>query len=463
MKEVNGMNQQQKEQEQLMQIEEAIAKVDKQMQEHKKAIKKIETSNTWKTSKAYRNMKQKMINQEKIERTQLEEIINELETALLQAEDKIAELELKDTTLTKQAIYQKIRDLKSEGKLLSYLDTFIQDKQEHQQNYREALSYAARLYMQEDKSDKQLIYEKILAGLTIEEIPEFMVREGLVEDPIPLQQASSFRGSLNMRMRKSQMQANLPEWPLDDKRTAYTFAQSLDVKTPAIDEAVYTVDTMPVKEGVVVKPVDGAGARGVYIIHSAEDIFDVKKSITLSTWSEFIESMQKDIQTGAVEEDAWMVEEVIYENKAEKTPARDIKFYSFYGKVGLILEIVRDPEVRQCWWTPSGERIETGKYEESLFHGLGVTQEEMKLAETLSSEIPVPFLRIDFLRGEDGLVFGEFTPKPGNYDEFDQVTDQLLGDYFLDAEARLVDDLLQGKTFKTYKQHVQQTNLMETN
>src|SRR5690625_1769250 len=456
------MSQQQATKQKIMQTDEAIHYLDKQINQHEKAIKQIEKSNTWKTSKAYRQMKQLLANNEKVTRTQLETIIGELETALYKAEDTITELQLKDTELTKQAIYQQIRQLKNEGKLLSFLDTFIQDKKRHQENYREALIYAARLYMQAEDEEQQLIYEKILAGLTIEEIPEFMIRAGLVESAIPLHQASSFRGSLNMRMRKKQMQPDLPEWALDDKRKAYEFAQKLEIPTPDIDHEIYTIDTVPVKEGIVLKPAEGAGARGVYLIHATEDIFDVKNSSTLSTWSELIESMQRDLQTGAVEADAWIVEQLVYEDRTERQPARDIKFYSLYGTVGLIFELVRDPEIRQCWWTVSGERIGTGKYEESLFHGLGVNSEELAMAEKISSEVPVPFLRIDFLRGENGLVFGEFTPKPGNYDEFDQQTDQLLGDYFLDAEARLIDDLLQGKAFHTYKELVQQTDMMET-
>ncbi len=74
-----------------------------------------------------------------------------------------------------------------------------------------------------------------------------------------------------------------------------------------------------------------------------------------------------------------------------------------------------------------------------LFNGLGVTEEEVKMAEQISKKIPAPFIRIDFLRGEDGLVFGEFTPKPGNYDEFDDETDRILGDYFLKAETKLIE------------------------
>lgn len=449
--------------EQLLETKEQLDHVEKKVQDHQKAIRHIEKSNTWKASKLYRRVKQLLTNNKQLERTELQAIIVDLEKALHQAEEQIDRLQLTDTEQTTYAIQQQMRDMKQQGKLMTFLDTFIHDKNRHQHNYREALVYAARLYMQAETADQQMVYEKILSGLTIEEIPEFMIRAGLVEaeEAMPLQQTSSFRGSLNMRMRKKQLQDNLAEWPLDDKQKAYNFVQSLDVPTPNVDEHLYTVDTLPVQEGIVIKPADGAGARGVYLVHTEEDIFDVKNAITLSSWSELIESMHKDLQLGAVSEDAWLIEQLIYENKSTKAPARDIKFYCFYGKVGMVLEIKRDPEVRQCWWTPAGERTHTGKYEESLFHGLGVSQEEIAMAEKISSEIPAPFLRIDFLRGEDGLVFGEFTPKPGNYEEFDQPTDQQLGDYFLDAEARLVDDLLQGKQFQQYKQFIQETGTLE--
>ena len=47
-------------------------------------------------------------------------------------------------------------------------------------------------------------------------------------------------------------------------------------------------------------------------------------------------------------------------------------------------------------------------------------------------------------------MFGEFTPKPGNYDEFDKETDQWMGDFFLEAEARLTYDLINQEAFTTY-------------
>lgn len=458
---MNGMHGQQKEREQIMQLDEAITQTNKNIQIHEKEIRKIETSHTWKSSKAYRLLKDKLSNNEKVENEQLREVIIQLEQALFEAENQLARLQVRDTSLTKQAIQQKLRDMKDEGRLLEYIDTFINDKKDLQTNYREALIYAARLYMQAETTDKHVLYEKILTSLTIEEIPEFIVREGLIEESMPIQQAASFRGSLSMRMRKTQLQGSLPEWPLDDKQHAYSFVNHLNIATPTVEHAVYSLETIPYMNEIVIKPADGAGARGVYLVHTEEDIYDVKNTKGLSSWSQLLENMQKDLYTGAVSEDKWIVEPLVYENRAEKIPARDMKFYCFYGKVGIILEIVRDPEIRQCWWSVDGDRLKTGKYEESLFHGLGVTEEQIQVAEQLSSEIPVPFIRIDFLLGEEGLVFGEFTPKPGNYDEFNQETDQFLGDYFLDAEARLVDDLLQGKQFLAYKEYVEQGNIIE--
>src|SRR5699024_2701902 len=120
-------------------------------------------------------------------------------------------------------IDQFIREMRNEGELVSFLDQFIEQKNHMQSNYKEALTNAAKIYLRHDDVYKNNVYSKVLEGLSIEEIPEFMVRAGLTEDPIPLHQAASFRGSLNMRMRQKQLDDTLPEWHLDDKRLAYHF------------------------------------------------------------------------------------------------------------------------------------------------------------------------------------------------------------------------------------------------
>ena len=194
------------------------------------------------------------------------------------------------------------------------------------------------------------------------------------------------------------------------------------------------------------------GSRGVYLIYSFRDIVDIKRQKKLSSWEELLKSMKQDLDTGSVAADEWFIEELIVGDARDSIPANDIKFYCFYGKVGLVLEINRYPELMYAWWTRSGERLRTGKYDGYLFRGDGVTEKEIALAENISKEIPAPFIRIDFLRSTDGLVFGEFTPKPGNYNEFSKETDQLLGDLFLEAEARLEEDLYNGKPFTRFRQ-----------
>lgn len=436
--------------------EEKMKALERKQAQAEKRRKQIEASNTWKFGNLLEPFKKvwnrifRPSQEEKKEISHLEETIRKQQERIDELEERLLPLVFLDEQLTPQVLRQKIRRLKEEGKLLESFDAILEQKHRLTDQYREALIYTARLYMQEDPAIRARVYEDVFSGLTSEEIPEFMVRASLEEAPVSLGQASSFRASLTKRIRQSQLVGPLPDWALDDKRTAYDFVQAFGIRVPQIDEETYTLDSLSPREATVIKPADAGGARGVYLVHDEENIYDVHKTKTLTSFEALKEAMQEDLRSGAVAEDQWLVEELIYENKADLLPARDIKFYSFYGKVGLILEIVRDPEIRHAWWTVDGRRITTGKYDASLFAGQGVTEEEIAQVEALSKAIPTPFMRIDFLRSEEGLVFGEFTPKPGNYDEFDRKTDQLLGDYFIEAEARLWLDLLNGKTFPEF-------------
>lgn len=446
--------------EQIAQIEEKMAAEERKQSEMKKRIKQIEASNTYKAGKALEPI-QKIITSDRLDRNilQLEKQLSIHEEKIAALEAELVPLRLLNEELNEQKITQYIRSLNEEGKLLEHLDAIIEQKKKIQTNFRQALTYTARLYMNEKDDVRNVIYEKIIAALAKEEIPELIVRAGLTDKPISLRHTSSFRGSLTERIRKQQLTGKLPEWFLDDKRTAYDFVSKFGIEVPDMDEQTYTIETIPKREGVVIKPINAAGARGVYLVHKKDYIFDVKNTAILRSYDELQKAMKRDLAQGAVNRDAWLIEQLIYENEKQLIPARDLKFYSFYGKVGLILEIVRNPEIRHAWWTRDGKRISTGKYEATLFHGQGVTESEIELVEQLSSEIPAPFLRIDFLRSESGLVFGEFTPKPGNYDEFDEPTDKWLGDHFVEAEGRLMNDLLNGKSFTAYHKFV--TSLRE--
>ncbi|QQK78488.1 teichuronopeptide biosynthesis [Salicibibacter cibi] len=380
------------------------------------------------------------------------------ETASLQqqlrTEKKQAGVTIVDwQNLNQDQLENSLQKIKEDGHMLDYLQDLIMKRNVHDKNYRSALKYAALLYNNDPLAVKQKIYQTLLDALKIEEVPEIMIRSksDQKDDTVPLQKIASFSASLTLQARIRQLEAFRPEWELDDKTTAYTFIDELGSRRPWVAEEHFSHTAIPEKEGTVIKPVNGAGSRGVYIVFALDRIQDVKRSKMLSNWDAFIASMREDLTLGLVSDDQWLAEELLYENNETQTPARDIKFYCFYGKVGLILEIRRFPKVEYCWWTADGERVHTGKYENKLFEGEGVSQDQLDLAASISSEIPAPFIRIDFLKTEEGLVFGEFAAKPGNYDEFDQQTDCQLGNEFLEAQGRLLTDLIQGKSFGHFK------------
>lgn len=425
--------------------EAQLAKLEQEINQHKKRIRAIESSKTWRYSKL---LKKFSISPNGHDET--DALLGALEQELVKTREQLQKVRLDDRHLNSHRIRKLIQKAKDDAEIIPLLNQVLEQKKKHEHNYRKALEFIARQYMTDEEDNRKFIHSRVLEGMKIEDIPEFVVRSALTEeDPISLKQAASFRASLTMRMRKKQL-ANLPEWQLDDKLLAYRFIDSLDVKRPWVSEEIYTVKNLLKKEKTVVKPLDGAGSRGVYLIHNFHDIVDIKRQKQLSSWDELLKSMNEDLQAGSVEQDKWIIEELILEE--EQLPASDIKFYCFYGKVGLILEINRYPDLMYAWWTRDGERLRTGKYDGDLFRGEGVTKEEIDLAETISKEIPAPFIRIDFLRSKNGLVFGEFTPKPGNYDEFLDETDQYLGDLFLEAETRLEEDLWNGKTFTCFRE-----------
>jgi hypothetical protein len=362
------------------------------------------------------------------------------------------DLLLKVEGLHRDKLIEIVKTASENGEMIKCLDKLLENRAIHDEKYRMALRQAAKLYSNKDEDSKYAVYHKVLKGLKIEEVPEFIIRSAESVDTISLDHISSFKASLSMRARQRQLVDFMPERILDHKVDAYSFVDSLGVRRPWVSNERFPFSEIPQKGGVVIKPLEGAGSRGVYLIHEPNRIQDVKRSQILHSWNELEAYVKADLASGWVEKDEWIIEELVLESEGERLPARDLKFYCFYGKVALILEILRFPEVKYCWWTADGQQVVTGKYEDESFEGLGATKEQIKLVEKLSAEIPAPFMRIDFLKNGENIVFGEFTPKPGHYDHFNDSTDRLLGEYYLEAEGRLMKDVLWGKSFAHFHQ-----------
>lgn len=306
------------------------------------------------------------------------------------------------------------------------------------------------VYLFKNASDSEL--KKLVSkGFNTKDIPQFIVKN-VGDLGEPLEGLDSFRHSISNRSRKQQL-ANytFPEWKLEHKNNGHKLIDLLGVKRPSSSEHV-PLNQVNFREETVIKPSNAHSSMGVYLIHTADNIYDVKKKQKLTSYTELKDSMKKNLFLNEVKEDDWIIEEIIYDNKDKLIPARDLKFLTFYGKVVLVKEVLRYPERKAVYWSPDGNELNPkDKFEERL-DGIGFTQEELETAEYIGKNIPSPFIRIDFLKGEKGMYFSEFAPRTGTYDRYYESFDRLLGNEFNKAENRLFNDLYNGKVFEVFKQ-----------
>jgi hypothetical protein len=252
----------------------------------------------------------------------------------------------------------------------------------------------------------------------------------------------SFRSLMSIRSAGKDLGCINHEWFINNKILGADFARAVGVATP-MRYGVYCRDAIPDQDEIVIKPVSGMKARGVFIRHSGSFI-DLSTGEKLSSVSELHQILS------AFPNDEWLVEEYMPDIELQDSPARDLKFYCFYGRMVMALEVVRYPDYRCSWWSRDHKNIDVGYLNEYRFEGIGFDPTEVAVVEKLSAEIPAPFIRIDMLKSVNGIRFGEFTPRPGEYDKFNASVDHELGKEFLIAESRLLESLIAGKRFEPF-------------
>ena len=237
------------------------------------------------------------------------------------------------------------------------------------------------------------------------------------------------------------------EGMLDNKRSGQSFVRQLGFNVPILHEADLALEDVPFRLGTVIKPAKGSGSKGVFSLVAENRIMDLGNAQELNSFSRLREEMARHVERSR-EPIRWMVEDLVL-NEAGEIP-NDLKMLTFYGTVALVQEATRMP-TRVCYYNRSGNKIATGRYEHMAFEGTGLLPEYIEAAERIGSLVPSPFLRIDFLKSGRGPVFGEFTPRPGNFHTFDGPTDRWLGKCFVEARARLTADLIKGKKFVEFE------------
>lgn len=308
--------------------------------------------------------------------------------------------------------------------------------------------------------DKQRGYSKNQLNTLVSlahprQITHIMLRH-IERRKLSVKRALSFHTIMMQESEERRIGSPVLGWKLDEKTKAYNFADAIGLRRPDCNNQIYAFDEIekPSKP-MVLKPVKSTGARGVAFFYSDNDIVLLRDKKKFSSWEEFSEYTKKYVLKNDDNfqgiRDRWMLEELILENKENKTPGRDLKFYTFYGKVVFILEIVRGDKVRHCFWSRDGERLaDTGKYVGDDWVGDGVSLAQIESVEKVSLKIPVPFMRIDMLKSEGEMVLGEFTPRPGQWDEFTEDYDRWLGEEHAKARSRILKDLIQGKKFTEF-------------
>ncbi|MBA0124301.1 hypothetical protein H0B56_01960 [Haloechinothrix sp. YIM 98757] len=280
-----------------------------------------------------------------------------------------------------------------------------------------------------------------------------MVRR-LERNDLSLPSGLSFRSLMLEQSEARRLGVFRPGWLLDNKAKAYAFVDEVGVRRPRCDRVARPFAAIEPAGPIVIKPVRSTGSKGTYLVYAPDHIIHLRDGMELSSWDAMAEHARRLMShERRPVPDRWMTEELVLEDSSTLRTATDLKFYAFYGHVLLIRESRRVSGGKQGvrYWTRDNEPARTGVTRgEHLDEARGATQQQLELVESLSREIPVPFMRIDMLRGEDGLVFGEFTPRPGAFELFDETWDRRMAESWVLAEGRIIDDVLGGKDFAAF-------------
>ncbi|MGE6474984.1 ATP-grasp fold amidoligase family protein [Psychrobacter sp. NPDC078631] len=221
------------------------------------------------------------------------------------------------------------------------------------------------------------------------------------------------------------------------KKDTADFLSSKGYKVPIVYE--YNADIKEVLKysKCIVKPVRGAGSKGVFV-KSPDGYLDLRDKELISDYESFEEKYKSYSDLDVI------IEELISD---DDEIARDIKIYSFYGASPIALEIIRSNDKNYyCYYDEDFNIInDCQDRERDFFDGKGFNKEIFAIAKEVSCLIPLPFIRVDFLVANEDYRLGELTPIPGFYSRFNNSYDKKLGKEYLLAENRLQKDLLQGK------------------
>lgn len=204
--------------------------------------------------------------------------------------------------------------------------------------------------------------------------------------------------------------------------------------------------------GFVIKPAEGSGSSSVFRF-SAGSIERVSKGELTRVHHALAVCEAYNKRTKS---NNWVVEELV------KAPM-DVKFYCFYGKVVMIRQGLKhtgfaifDQKLQMLsndvFIEPYGSAWAWKDSDITIPRAYPKVIARMR---EVSSQIPLPFIRIDLLYDGSKFYFGEFTTLPGEFRKFSSVWNYRLGKEFSAAAGRLAIDIFNGKDFPPYREYLQ--------
>ena len=271
----------------------------------------------------------------------------------------------------------------------------------------------------------------------------------------PLPNTDSFWVSLLERRRRKQL-GFVPEKRLGiSKPDDMSFARALGVPTVTTRFSGSWNDIPRTLEFGCIKPMRHSDSRGVFYILPT-GVKSVFSSVDCADWDHVERLATEQLNTHPSEVEWELQDLVTWRGK----PGPDLKFYAFYGKIGAVVEVSRHDVPQYAYFdhslaalpftTDSNPRMTDLR---NSMTTTGIDEEDLQAVREFSAKIPVPYMRIDYLGSDEGLVFCEFSSAPGQAHMIDAENQVRLGTMYHQAEMRLLHDLLNGKTFSEYMAH----------
>jgi len=202
------------------------------------------------------------------------------------------------------------------------------------------------------------------------------------------------------------------------KTVAKNIVKSLNVPVVKQLQAFTPLQHIRLQEGIVIKPSFEANSAGVFLVKSHHEITDLYAGKTLHSFEALQKAAATYLLNKTVRSDKWNVEELIT-GMNNSLPPHEIKFFCFYDTIGMVLErkvdIDNHPyDYRRTFYDEHRSILYSDQLNTSLIEP-SFPEWYYDTALHISKHLPVPFIRIDFIRTDKELLFSEFEIKPGTF------------------------------------------------